>query len=63
MADIKCTWTPSFCLLTPVTSLGHDWVVEHLGEVDTLNHPVDHRCIADIVEGARAEGLIVETTN
>ena len=64
MTDIECTWTPSFIIVRPVSPDGEDWM--HSNDFSGwLNGslPVDHRYIADIVLGARADGLTVETTN
>jgi hypothetical protein len=71
MTDIETTWTPSFCILRGVSEAGGEWVIDHTGRPqhltnddwdDAVRH-VEHRYLADIVLGARADGLTVETTN
>lgn len=66
LTDIETTWTASFCILTPVSDVGTEWMRTNLhhpirGMWPSI--PVDHRMLTDIVLGARADGLIVESTN
>jgi hypothetical protein len=63
MPDLQFTNAGSFALMTPVTELGLEWVNEHIGEERQQWNGaivVEHRYLADIVEGARADGLICE---
>jgi hypothetical protein len=70
MTDIECTWTPSFVIARIVSEDGLRWMHEYVQGWNTAplhenrdTFHVDHRYIADIVLGARADGLTVETTN
>ena len=50
-------------LMTPNTDAGKDWVNEHIPE-DAMKHGnaivIEHRYVWDIINGALADGLIVE---
>jgi hypothetical protein len=54
----------SIFLLRPITPAGMEWVQEHIGS-DNGFQPmrptvvIDHRYIADVVEGIRGDGLLV----
>jgi hypothetical protein len=70
MVDLQFTYTPSFALCMPLTDEGRDWVLNNLGdgvpgveeEIPDCMWPVaiEHRYLADIVEGARADGLVCD---
>lgn len=63
MTDIETTWTPSFVLVCARSAVGRAWCYRNIDAERWVPTPVDHRYIADIVNGARADGLTVETTN
>jgi hypothetical protein len=54
----------SIFLLTPISPSAQNWLGEHIGS-DNGYQPfwptavVEHRCIADIVAGIQADGLVV----
>ena len=52
----------SIFLLVAVTTAGEEWIAEHIPE-DAMTYGkaivVEHRYIADIVDGAIADGLAV----
>ena len=62
MHDLIVRNEGSIFLLRPMTDAGREWVAEHIPE-DAMRFGqsiiVEHRYIADIVEGARADGLDV----
>lgn len=62
MADILTTWTPSFALIEAASDDGEVWLSDNIGYCG-LQMPVEFRYLEDIVLGARADGLKVETTN
>lgn len=64
-ADIFTTWTPSICCISANTARGYKWLTDNLVTEEALagrSAAVDHRCIADIILGAVADGLIVQDT-
>lgn len=63
MTDIETTWQPSFCLVWPKSRKGKSWCKRNIYTDRRDMITVEHRYIADIVLGARADGLTVETTN
>lgn len=66
IADIETTWTPSFCLVNPISEAGIEWCEQNINDlIDPRNRmiPVEHKYFPDIVLGARADGLTVVTTN
>jgi hypothetical protein len=63
MVDLSVTNHGSIYLLTPTSTRGGDWINEHIPEDATtwgISIVVEHRYIADIVEGAIADGLSVD---
>jgi len=54
----------SIVLLTPHTDAAHDWVNEHIGQ-DNGYQPmwptvvIERRYAQDILEGVRAEGMVI----
>lgn len=46
----------------PMTDTGKDWIMDNIDNDDDTMWPVyiEHRYLADIVLGARADGLICE---
>lgn len=61
-ADLEFYENPSFVTLYPASDRGREWIFDNLNgneDTDTL-WPVhiEHRYVADIVEGAKADGLI-----
>lgn len=54
----------SIALLTPVSKSAHDWVEQNIGS-DNGFQPywptavIEHRYVADILEGIRNEGLVI----
>ena len=62
MRDLLIRDHGSIFLLTAVTPAGKEWVAEHIpADAQTFGKAivVEHRYIADIVNGARADGLNV----
>jgi hypothetical protein len=62
MIDLIVSNHGSIFLLTPVSDSGRQWVSEHIpDDAQRLgdNIAVEHRYIADIIEGAQADGLEV----
>jgi len=62
--DLKVENHGSIFLLVPMSEAGDDWIDEHIPE-DAMRWGassvvVEHRYIADIVDGAIADGLTVE---
>ena len=63
MSDLHVANDGTVFQLTPLTEAGNNWVVDHLPEDRIWGHHailVEHRYIADIVDGAIADGLDVE---
>jgi hypothetical protein len=63
--DLSVRNEGSIFLLQPHTEAAHDWIAEHIPE-DAMTFGdavvVEHRYIADIVNGAIADGLAVVVT-
>ena len=63
MNDLHVENHGSIFLLTPITTKGADWINEHIPQdaMTWAHHSivVEHRYIADIVNGAIADGLTV----
>jgi len=62
MRDLLVRDEGSIFLLVPVTPAGQEWVDEHIpADAQTFGKAivVEHRYIADIVNGALADGLEV----
>jgi len=62
-ADVCVTGSGSICLLGWITSRGKEWMRENLpSDAQMLGESVavEHRYIGDIVQGMRADGLVVE---
>ena len=63
-ADVLAAEYCSFAMLTPMTDIGHRWVEEHV-EIEPWQRfgasvACDPRCLNDLVEGMREDGLVVE---
>ena len=63
MADFWIQDHGSICLLTPRSPAAAQGVEANIGEHQSWGDAVvvEHRYIADIVEGAQADGLTIET--
>lgn len=62
MRDLIVRNEGSIFLLTAITKAGENWIAEHIpADATTFGKAivVEHRYIADIVNGAQADGLIV----
>jgi len=62
MTDFTVQNEGSIFLLHPHTPSAHDWVSEHIPEDAQFFGDavvIEHRYIADIVEGVRADGLAI----
>lgn len=63
MADFTVRNEGTIFLLTPHSAEAEEWIEEHLPKDRQTwgsSVVVEHRFIADIVKGIRAEGLVVE---
>jgi hypothetical protein len=54
----------SIALLTPVSKSAHDWVEQNIGRDNGLQPwwptvVIEHRYVADILEGVRNDGLVI----
>lgn len=63
-ADIFVADYGSFAMITPMTAIGHCWVEEHV-EIEPWQKfgasvACEPRCLNDLVEGMRQDGLVVE---
>lgn len=56
--DLRFADLGSFAMCTPMTQAGHDWIIENIGSDARLPLAIEHRCLEDIVLGARADGLV-----
>lgn len=65
-ADIQTTWTEPFVIVWPASPDGECWLLDNLdyavGPLDDGSFPVEHRYIADIIYGAKDDGLSVQDT-
>lgn len=71
-ADLQFSNLGSFASCTPMTDRGRDWLLENVGDPDASDPGYDSiidyaggvviefRYLADIVLGARADGLVCE---
>jgi hypothetical protein len=62
MSDIEFRGYGSIWLMVALTAAGQEWIDENIGEAATRSSTgivVEHRYVADIVEGARRDGLEV----
>jgi hypothetical protein len=61
-ADLRVTDHGSIFLLRPITKAGAEWIDDNIGD-DAQWYGravvVEHRYIADIVDGARADGITI----
>ena len=63
MADFRVQNEGTIALLYPLTDAARDWVAVHIPEdAQRFGNAivVEHRYIFDIIDGATADGLIVE---
>lgn len=62
--DLQFSNPGSFALCMPLTDYGRDWLAENVGDGETLTFGgaivIEHRYLADIVLGARDDGLTCE---
>lgn len=60
--DLLVTGSGTVYAIHPQSSLGWEWVDEFVCDAIRIGDmiPVEHRYVADIVEGAREDGLEVE---
>jgi hypothetical protein len=56
--DLRFANLGAFATCMPITQRGHDWIIENIGPDARLPLAVEHRCLEDIVLGARADGLV-----
>lgn len=63
MTDFLLCDEGSIAILTPMTEAAEDWVAEHLPEDAMRFGPgvvIEHRYVADIVDGLVADGLSIK---
>jgi hypothetical protein len=70
--DLQFSNPGPFAIVMPMTDMGRDWLLENIGDPDKSDDGysdvidygggivIEHRYLADIVLGARADGLTCE---